>query len=212
MVLIRSDPKTRFSRKIKKGIPQGVKYFSISRSWFVQFHLKTAVSTHVTSKHTYIHWSWAILISIRQSFIEIVFGVIVVVIVEPLVLDVTSFDRGLHAARAADPLAISARPIYSVLITIVYPVLVLFVNQHHATRPVRRQIVYIWNRAQASLCVHYKKKNGYNSIQQNRITFFLKKYPLNFKLNKMKLIKLIFNTILQNGFVDCVLLYSTNVK
>lgn len=56
-------------------------------------------------------------------------------------LDVSSFNCGLYARIAAEPLAIPARPVYCVLITIVDPVLVVFEDENHAAGPVRREIV-----------------------------------------------------------------------
>lgn len=77
------------------------------------------------------------------SIVEIVFRIIIRVIVEALVLDISPFDGRLHAAGAADLLPIPACPVYRVLIPVVDPVFVIFEYQHHATGPMRREIVYI---------------------------------------------------------------------
>lgn len=57
-------------------------------------------------------------------------------VVKPFVLDVPSFNGGLHATVAAEPLPIPTRPIDRILVSIVDPVFVVVVDQHHAASPV----------------------------------------------------------------------------
>lgn len=49
-------------------------------------------------------------------------------IMEAFVLDVSTFDRSLNAAIAANPFAIPTSPVDRILVSIVDPIFVVFVN------------------------------------------------------------------------------------
>lgn len=51
-------------------------------------------------------------------------------------LEVPSFNGGLHTAVASKPFPIPTSPVDSVLIPVVDPILVVVVYQHHAASPV----------------------------------------------------------------------------
>lgn len=59
-------------------------------------------------------------------------------IMEAFMLDVASLDRSLYAAVAAQSLPIPAGPVYSILVSVIYPIFVVLEYQHHAASSVGR--------------------------------------------------------------------------
>lgn len=66
------------------------------------------------------------------SVVEVILSIVIRMIMEPFVLDVPPFHRGLDAAVASEPLAIPAGPVDGVLVPVVDPVLIVPEYQNHA--------------------------------------------------------------------------------
>lgn len=73
--------------------------------------------------------------------IEVIFRVIILVIVKALVFYVAALNSCLHTAVATEAFAISARPVYGVLIPVVYPILIVLEYKNHTPSSMRWQIV-----------------------------------------------------------------------
>lgn len=57
-------------------------------------------------------------------------------IVKSLMFDIPSLDGRLHAAVAPKPLAVPTGPVNGILVSIIDPIFVVVVNQHHAASSV----------------------------------------------------------------------------